>query len=60
MELPEKFVERVLRDLGAGEGAALCAALDGAPEVSVRLNEAKCDGAGMPDVVAQGAAERVP
>ncbi len=60
MELPEKFVERVLRDLGAGEGAALCAALDGVPEVSVRLNEAKCDGAGMPDVVAQGAAERVP
>ncbi len=60
MELPEKFVERVLRDLGAGEGAALCAALDGAPEVSVRLNEAKCDGAGIPDVVAQGAAERVP
>ena len=28
MTLPAKFVERVLRDLGGTEGAALCAALD--------------------------------
>ena len=28
MTLPAKFVERVLRDLGETEGAALCAALD--------------------------------
>ena len=60
MELPEKFVGRVLRDLGAEEGAALCAALDGAPEVSVRLNGAKCGGAAVPAVVARDGAERVP
>ena len=28
MELPPKFVERVLRDLGTAEGRALCGALD--------------------------------
>ena len=28
MTLPAKFVERVLRDLGGTEGAALCAALE--------------------------------
>nr|WP_290541421.1 rRNA cytosine-C5-methylase [Alistipes sp.] len=39
--LPEKFVDRVLRDLGETEGAALCAALDAEPPVSVRLNPAK-------------------
>ena len=39
--LPAKFVERVLRDLGGTEGAALCAALDAEPPVSVRLNPAK-------------------
>ena len=37
MTLPAKFVERVLRDLGETEGAALCAALDAEPPVSVRL-----------------------
>ena len=41
MTLPAKFVERVLRDLGGTEGAALCAALDAEPPVSVRLNPAK-------------------
>ena len=41
MTLPAKFVERVLRDLGETEGAALCAALDAEPPVSVRLNPAK-------------------
>ena len=42
--LPAKFAERVLRDLGDSEGAALCAALDTEPPVSVRLNPAKCGG----------------
>ena len=44
MMLPAKFAERVLRDLGDSEGAALCAALDTEPPVSVRLNQAKCGG----------------
>ena len=42
--LPERFVERVLRDLGPDEGAALCRTLEGESPVSVRLNGAK----GMP------------
>ena len=46
--LPEKFVERVLRDLGAADGAALCTALDGASPVSVRLNPAKANAVGLP------------
>ena len=41
MTLPAKFVERVLCDLGEAEGLALCAALDGEPPVSVRINPAK-------------------
>ena len=41
MELPPKFVERVLRDLGTAEGRALCGALDAPAPVSVRLNPAK-------------------
>ena len=41
MTLPAKFVERVLCDLGEAEGRALCAALDGVPPVSVRINPAK-------------------
>lgn len=39
--LPERFVERVLRELGAAEGGALCRALEGDSPVSVRLNRAK-------------------
>ena len=39
--LPEKFVERVLADLGQDEGRALCEALGTEPAVSVRLNPAK-------------------
>jgi len=42
MELPDAFVRRVVRDLGPEEGAALCAALDGVPPVSLRLHPAKC------------------
>ena len=42
MELPARFVERVLRDLGEAEGRALCAALDAPSPVSIRLNPAKC------------------
>ena len=53
MTLPAKFVERVLRDLGETEGAALCAALDGEPPVSVRLNPAKT-GAAAPECTADG------
>lgn len=41
LPLPEKFVARVLRDLGEEEGRALCEALDGVPPVSVRINPAK-------------------
>ena len=48
MTLPAKFVERVLRDLGKTEGAALCASLDGVPPVSVRLNPAKAGACGVP------------
>lgn len=52
--LPELFVERVLRDLGPEDGAALCAALDGNPPapVSVRVNPDK--GYEVPDGVAVG------
>lgn len=39
--LPERFVERVVRELGSAEGGALCRALEGEPPVSVRLNRAK-------------------
>ncbi|MDE6446223.1 MAG: rRNA cytosine-C5-methylase [Alistipes sp.] len=46
MELPAAFVRRVVRDLGPEEGAALCAALDGVPPVSVRLHPVKCGDAG--------------
>ena len=49
MTLPAKFVERVLRDLGGTEGAALCAALDAEPPVSVRLNPAKTGAASSHD-----------
>lgn len=42
MTLPDRFVERVLRDLGAEEGAALCAALDSEAPTSVRLHPVKC------------------
>ncbi len=41
MNLPEKFVERVLRDLGDPEGDALCQALDTPSPISVRLNPSK-------------------
>lgn len=36
--LPERFVARMTEELGAAEGAALCAALEGASPVSVRLH----------------------
>ena len=39
--LPEAFVRRMSDQLGAREGAALCAALDTAPAVSVRLHPTK-------------------
>ena len=39
--LPERFVERVVCELGSAEGGALCRALEGEPPVSVRLNRAK-------------------
>ena len=54
MMLPAKFAERVLRDLGDSEGAALCAALDTEPPVSVRLHPAKCAGAAEPGAVQDG------
>lgn len=59
MALPAEFVQRVLRELGAEEGAALCAALDGVPPVSVRLNGAKCGNA-EELLCALGAAQPVP
>lgn len=56
MTLPEKFVERIVRDLGETDAAALCRALDAPSPVSVRLNAAKQ----TPDPqVLQGVAGRV-
>lgn len=43
MTLPVKFTERIHRDMSSLEADALCAALDGVPPVSVRLNPAKYD-----------------
>ena len=39
--LPELFVRRICDQLGASEGAALCAALDTLPPVAVRLHPQK-------------------
>ena len=41
MSLPEKFVERVCREMGADEGEALCLALNGETPTSIRLNPRK-------------------
>ena len=54
MTLPERFVARAVRDLGASEAEALCAALDAAPAVSVRLHPDKTLRGGLPRV-AEGA-----
>lgn len=43
MKLPDPFVARVLEALGDGPGAALCAALDTTPPVSLRWNPAKTE-----------------
>lgn len=43
--LPAAFVAQMQQELGEAEGAALCAALDGAPCVSVRFNPDKQPGA---------------
>jgi len=41
MPLPEKFKERMRRELGAAEADALCAALEREASTSVRWNAAK-------------------
>ena len=41
MQLPEKFRERMVRELGEAEAAALCEALATEPTTSVRLNPLK-------------------
>ena len=41
MQLPEKFIERMVRELGEAEAAALCEALATEPTTSVRLNTQK-------------------
>ncbi len=41
MSLPEKFVARVVDEMGPTEGRALCEVLEGEPPVSVRLNPDK-------------------
>ena len=41
MQLPEKFVERMTRELGREEAVALCEALATEPTTSVRLNPLK-------------------
>lgn len=51
-QLPERFVSRLLEELGAEEGAALCRALDTVPPTSVRLHPDK--GAAAPS------ADRIP
>ncbi|MEG2023446.1 MAG: rRNA cytosine-C5-methylase [Alistipes sp.] len=57
--LPEKFVERILLDLGDADARALCAALDAVPPVSVRLNRAKQTET-MPTVLQSAVRQRVP
>lgn len=58
VSLPDRFIERAVRDLGAEESAALCAALDTEPPVAVRLNPAKLvDDALLAEL---GAVRRVP
>lgn len=42
LPLPERFVARILDDLGEAEGRALCEALDSEPPVSLRLHPDKC------------------
>ena len=56
MELPARFVERLLRDLGETEGRALCAALDTPSPVSIRLNPAKCGAAACAGRISGGCA----
>lgn len=41
MQLPEQFIARMQRELGAEEADALCAALGTEPSTAVRLNTAK-------------------
>jgi 16S rRNA C967 or C1407 C5-methylase (RsmB/RsmF family) len=41
MQLPDKFVERMERELGSAEAKALCQALGSEPSTSVRLNPYK-------------------
>lgn len=41
MQLPEKFVERMVRELGEADAMALCEALATEPTTSVRLNPRK-------------------
>ncbi|WP_417016007.1 methyltransferase RsmF C-terminal domain-like protein [Alistipes sp.] len=54
MSLPERFVERLLRDLGPEEGRALCEALEREAPTSVRFHPAK--GGAEPISGPQGAA----
>lgn len=44
--LPEQFVRRIGAELGAEEGAALCAALDAVPPVAVRIHPQKGEALG--------------
>ena len=41
MQLPEKFIQRMVRELGEAEATALCEALAQEPTTSVRLNPYK-------------------
>lgn len=52
MSLPEKFVERLVGEMGEAEARALCEALEGEPPASIRLNPCK------PTVEVEG--ERIP
>ena len=56
--LPEAFVRRVLLELGAADGEALCAALDTAPAVGVRLHPLRCAAIGELPNLTPG--ERIP
>ena len=58
MNIPEDFSVQMRKAIGNDEYMRLESALDGEPEVSVRINEAKCSS--RPGLLDLAGAERVP